>query len=800
MAKRSFNGRGADWVLRTALTLCALLIDSASSSALADGRAKLEQWASDYAIERPWQEPSEMSVDQLRYRGAVAHVSERLERGALPAPELEHFFSDLDALLELADNEAVLSAEPKFSDYQAHFQIDVHRLWKGLITDKKIPELWGEKFREAYFSVIGGHGVTFEVRLPPPPIETQDGTQVQKLPLVVGLNGSLRVSPSGEFPFIEIRPSGGRIWGYRAMSAYDVMRALDFMKKYYPIDADRIYLVGSSAGGSGAMQLASLHSDEFAAVMPLVAAGTAYSLINFKHLPVAFHHGTDDWTSSICNARVQTQRMEALDCPVQHIEYPGVGHSVPLPHEPLLEWLFEQGREPSPRSIAHECEAPSDGRSHWLTIEKFRDPHRRAKVEASVVERGDKTAVTITEENVQAISLDRQQMPQGVNTIEVGGVEFVIEGPEASSIELHLRDAQWQIGADGSENDLRPYQAGAAANLFQGEPLLIVYGTGNGRTKSLRAAAEKMAACGGLPDYAMGQHFTVVADVDLSAEQAVNCNLILVGTAEDNSVAAAILPELPISIRDGELGAGDRSPYSLEGQVMSLIYPHPQHSKRLVYWVAPFTDDDGLERFAQRAPFFLVGSDGFHRISQADLCVQTLKLHVGRQMQLGKNWQWISQPGSENAMTAKFGGADRSELSRAFMRVMLRKSSADFALWWGPSDKGMWGLDLNYLPRYDSGAGRFTEADFRTRRHADDTSLGSVSGGELKEIWQRWGDNEEILFEPIISVDDIDDGKLYRLNFPADLYIKLGQRKKVLTDPMPGPSVLPEEVMAEIFK
>jgi dienelactone hydrolase len=141
------------------------------------------------------------------------------------------------------------------------------------------------------------------------------------------------------------------------------MQVIAFMKRNYPIDPNRIYLVGSSAGGSGAMHLASCFPDEFAAVLPLIAAGNNYPLRNFSNLPVAFHHGDRDWTSSICNARVQTQRMQALGCPTILKEYPGAGHGVPGPHEPLMTWLFEQRRNPAPETVRHDCEAPSLGRS-----------------------------------------------------------------------------------------------------------------------------------------------------------------------------------------------------------------------------------------------------------------------------------------------------------------------------------------------------------------------------------------------------------------------------------------------------
>lgn len=77
------------------------------------------------------------------------------------------------------------------------------------------------------------------------------------------------------------------------------------MKQKYPIDPDRISLIGSSAGASGAMHLVSLYPDEFSAMLAMVAGGNDYPIQNFSNLPLAIHHGDVDWTSAICDARVQ---------------------------------------------------------------------------------------------------------------------------------------------------------------------------------------------------------------------------------------------------------------------------------------------------------------------------------------------------------------------------------------------------------------------------------------------------------------------------------------------------------------
>ncbi|MBT4864000.1 MAG: hypothetical protein HON53_02620, partial [Planctomycetaceae bacterium] len=615
---------------------------------------------------------------------------------------------------------------------------------------------WNSKFSESYQSGAEGRRVSFAVRSPP----RVEG--MERYPLLIALSGGLRVAPSEQFPFFQANPTRTRIWGYRAISTYDAMQVVTTMLKRYPIDPDRVYLMGFSAGGSGAMHLASCYPDQFAAVLPLVAAGNNYPLANFKNLPVAFHHGDRDWTSSICNVRVQAQKMQALGFPTILKEYPGAGHSIPGSHAPLMTWLFDQERNPIPRAISHDCEAPSLGRSYWITIREFDDPHQRAFVETTI---DDETA-TIRPKNIAALSLALESLPN-IKTVRIGKTRLT------AGTHYKFQDGDWQLVDELPEPPIRRYESGAAANLYQGEPLLIVYGTAGDRTDRLQAAARKLSKCGG-PDYStFPGSFPVVADADLTDEQQSNSNLILIGTTEENSISQGILPKLPIKIQNGTLEIQGRSNLPLAGQLLSMLFPNPNHPKRLVYLMAPFTDEAGLARFAASPAAFLAGSDGFDRVSQADLLVQNTTHQIARQMQFGKDWNWIRFPDADKPIPARY--ADRANLALTYMKLMKSKSTADFAIWWGPADKGMWGADFNDLESYNPQF--YTKADFNTQRRLFETMIGSVSGADLRTIWNRWGTNRELQSVPEIVLDAIEDEEQYHIHIPMDMYIKLGQRR-----------------------
>ena len=101
---------------------------------------------------------------------------------------------------------------------------------------------WNSNFKETYESRAEGSNVSFAVRTPP------QVDRMEAYPLLIALSGGLRAAPSERFPFFLANPTRTRIWGYRAISTYDAMQVVALMKDKYPIDPDRVYLTGSSAG------------------------------------------------------------------------------------------------------------------------------------------------------------------------------------------------------------------------------------------------------------------------------------------------------------------------------------------------------------------------------------------------------------------------------------------------------------------------------------------------------------------------------------------------------------------------
>ncbi len=644
---------------------------------------------------------------------------------------------------------------------------------------------------EAYLSPAEGRSKSFQVVLPP------DFSPDVQYPLLVQVFGSASLRPTRERPFIRARPSGRGVWGYRSMSRYDVMQVIRHMKASYPVDEDRIYMTGTSSGATGIMHVAALRQDVFAGVVPLVAFGNDLPLENFRNLPIRCEHGVNDWTSAIGNVRVQFQKLEELGYDAVLNEHPTAGHGIRTLPPKTMEWLFRLRRNSNPKHIVHTCEHPRDGRAYWLRIESLSDPHKVARMEAKV----GTTGLEATTENVGQFSLDLLAIPdRQLRQLVVDGslVKYTHEADQGPL--TVISSGHWQIASSVRPTPVRrrAYGAGAAANLFQGEPLLVIYGTGadNDGNQFLQQTANTLARSGGPVFRPANVQFPVRADSDLDDLRLEKYNLLLVGTPQNNSYLHRIAAKLPYTIENGVLNAGGRKPLSLTGSVLGFHFYNPEHLERIVYIVSPYLDEGQRQRFLNNPRHFLAGSTGFKMIDRPDLFVRGADLRIRREMQLDADWEFIQFEGEERRIPERF--SERVHLALAHMRVMQREADVDFALWWGPEDKGLFGgYDFNWLPAFDPTS--YTMADYAVRRRETESMKAVLSGSEFNDIFDRWIASREIVTWPEVRKADIDVNRRYSIVIPMDLVPKLGQRRRVLSEVAIGPEIMPDQVAEEIF-
>jgi predicted peptidase len=143
------------------------------------------------------------------------------------------------------------------------------------------------------------------------------------------------------FPFIVITPQcpSGEMWTDTEL----LIALLDEVTANYPVDTDRVYLVGYSMGGHGAWYLAYKHAERFAAVAPMSGMSNPWWATRLKNVPVwAFHGGADDTVP----VRETEEMVKALEKAGGNIKVTIVADRTHRPptmeeHERLFEWLLE---------------------------------------------------------------------------------------------------------------------------------------------------------------------------------------------------------------------------------------------------------------------------------------------------------------------------------------------------------------------------------------------------------------------------------------------------------------------------
>jgi len=579
----------------------------------------------------------------------------------------------------------------------------------------------------------------------------------------------------------------------------DVPRIIDYMKRWYRIDANRIYALGLSAGGWGTWHMTSHYPDMFAAAAP-VCAGTDEALQNLRHIPVLVQHGAKDITVPIVHTQETVDRLQQLGYAVLYKVLPESGHVAPdlLPRR---EWLVTHRRVDRPREITYTCDTPDRGKAYWLQVRRFIDPHLEAEVHARIIGQGENQALTLALDNVAVLEMDVQGMPvdsrEGLS-LQVGYTLIERQGPLPESLFLVRSEDGWLVSDRWSPapGSIRAYRAGAARNLFAGEPLMLVYGTlaGDERTALLREGVKSVARTRRWGPMYSGE-FLVKKDTEVSGEDMARFNLVLLGSARENRLTARIMKQLPLAIDEAnELLADGREPVGLEGAGLRLAHYNPLSPDRLVFIVA--TDERGAaaEEWLKQAGRLLRTS---RRADQPDLVVQTIDPvgeywdwsggPIRRQMQFTHGWKWRRVPGGDRRVPESMASAGGLATARA--RVIRRATGADLTF-------------MRYLKdnRKAFEASSFSLADMAVERTPGKTVLCSLSGRDVVAFYDRATEEHGVAVWPPLDREKIEPGRTYRVAMDPRTSRHLPEKPTgELHDIKAGPEWRQEDLWKEVF-
>ncbi len=126
-----------------------------------------------------------------------------------------------------------------------------------------------------------------------------------------------------------------------------LMKLIDQMETDYPIDSDRVYIMGLSMGGFGTWDAIQRYPERFAAAAPICGGGDPALVERIKNTPIWAFHGEIDSVVPVSRSRRMVDGLKKLGGKIRYSEYPGVYHGSwnnAFAEPELLDWMTGQKR------------------------------------------------------------------------------------------------------------------------------------------------------------------------------------------------------------------------------------------------------------------------------------------------------------------------------------------------------------------------------------------------------------------------------------------------------------------------
>jgi pimeloyl-ACP methyl ester carboxylesterase len=444
---------------------------------------------------------------------------------------------------------------------------------------------------------------------------------------------------------------------YFALSEADVMDTLKYVRAHWNIDPYRIHLNGGSMGGMASYRLGARYPDIWASIAPDCGMAAHVPMENLLTVPVYALHSIDDPVVSISLDNGALERLRKAGGCVITEEPNGFGHGVwnfVEGNARAGEWAGNQVR-PAARDVRRLDYTAVDGIARgawWAKVTSWGPQPRPAHF---LLNAGTDNTLYATLDNISTLRLDLANSPFSRERdlrISVNGAKtFTIPAPLAASVEIARGANGWEAVDVRAPALRREHTPGGAVLLYDGSPLLIVYGTqGDEKTNATLLAAATAASRSPNPIWHTDDidrapqdgvsHYQnlygslpMKADRDVSAADLGRCNLVIIGSAAQNSLAARIAAELPVKIENGRIECGEAGSYESKDNALGLVYYSPFAADRLVLWLASESAD--FYRPGAFLPVLLAYSAG---IDLAIMNVSQVRIVAARSF--GPDWKW----------------------------------------------------------------------------------------------------------------------------------------------------------------
>ncbi len=378
---------------------------------------------------------------------------------------------------------------------------------------------------------------------------------------------------------------GRRNCWYQGAGEEDVLRVISEIKKLYPIDSNRIYVMGASMGGFGSWHFGLHYTDQFAAISPICGKAIAnldfydetISPVNYienaLHLPARIYHGDIDPVISVENSRTMAMIMDSLKYEHVYTEFANVKHDSwnnARADAERLPCLTRYQSDPYPDKVINKCFYLRYGKAYWTDITSKIVWNDFAELKAQLKSRNH---IEITTVNIDELRIDLAHSSLTKNksvTINIDEQKIGLKNSGGWITLSQDNDNRWKTGTKPIEG-LNKYK-GLEGPWIDAErsPFIIVYGTRNpdGGTR-LRKIGQEI-----LKYYAQfDMEPMLIPDSLLDMKTIDNYNLHLIGTPAENTYLGKISYKLPVEFTKTEFIM--QKSYPIVSRGLRMIYPNP---------------------------------------------------------------------------------------------------------------------------------------------------------------------------------------------------------------------------------
>lgn len=164
-----------------------------------------------------------------------------------------------------------------------------------------------------------------------------------------------------------------------------VMNVIKWMLDNYNIDNSRIYVIGMSLGGYGAIDVAAAFPKQIAAAMSFCGGGTQPTLSALNEVPLWIVHGTADRAVSIKESDKVVSKIKSADPKTPRLHYDrvaGMNHSQPARFfyiNECYDWLLSHSLKDAGRPISAKFDIASISRGAYGNLKSSKTSKLKKK-------------------------------------------------------------------------------------------------------------------------------------------------------------------------------------------------------------------------------------------------------------------------------------------------------------------------------------------------------------------------------------------------------------------------------------